>query len=81
MEGKRRQFSREFKGESVRLGIRPEQLREWRGQVKRMKPRVGVASAEAEELQRPAHSLSPDGPFPLCDNRATTNALAGGVFH
>lgn len=66
MAGKRRQFSREFKEEAVRLitesgrpltviarelGIRPEQLREWRGQVKR-KPAVGPASAEAAELER-----------------------------
>lgn len=64
MAGKRRQFSREFKEEAVRLvvesgrplsviarelGIRPEQLREWRGQVRRLKPAV---PAEAEELQR-----------------------------
>jgi transposase len=64
MPGKRRQFSREFKEEAVRLvvesgrplsviarelGIRPEQLREWRGQVRRPRPAV---PAEAEELQR-----------------------------
>ena len=64
MPGKRRQFSREFKEEAVRLvvesgrplsviarelGIRPEQLREWRGQVRRPKPTV---PAEAAELQR-----------------------------
>lgn len=64
MPGKRRQFSREFKEEAVRLvvesgrplsviarelGIRPEQLREWRGQVRRPRPAV---PAEAEELRR-----------------------------
>ena len=67
MPGKRRQFSREFKEEAVRLvgesgrplsviarelGIRPEQLREWRGQVRRAKPVIGSASTEAEEVQR-----------------------------
>jgi transposase len=67
MAAKRRQFSREFKEEAVRLiiesgrpltvvarelGIRPEQLREWRGQVKRVKPAVGPPSAEAAELER-----------------------------
>jgi transposase len=66
MPGKRRQFSREFKEEAVRLvvesgrplsviarelGIRPEQLREWRGQVKRPTPAV-PANAAAEELRR-----------------------------
>jgi transposase len=67
MAGKRRQFSREFKEEAVRLitesgrpltviarelGIRPEQLREWRGHVKRMKPTAGPTSPEAAELER-----------------------------
>ena len=67
MPGKRRQFSREFKEEAVRLvaesgrpltviarelGIRPEQLREWRGQVRKTKPVVVPATSDAEELRR-----------------------------
>jgi len=66
MPGKRRQFSREFKVEAVRvlaesgrrlsevareLGIRPEQLREWRRQFGTETPSA-PASAETEELRR-----------------------------
>ncbi len=66
MPGKRRQFSREFKEEAVRLlaesgrplthvarelGLRPEQLREWRQQLGTSAP-VAPAGSEAEELRR-----------------------------
>ncbi len=66
MPGKRRQFSREFKEEAVRLlaesgrplthvarelALRPEQLREWRRQFG-TSTRAAPASAEAEELRR-----------------------------
>ena len=66
MPGKRRQFSREFKVEAVRvltesgrrlsevareLGIRPEQLREWSRHVGAETP-ASPASAESEELRR-----------------------------
>jgi len=66
MPGKRRQFSREFKVEAVRvlaesgrrlsevareLGIRPEQLREWRRQFGTETP-APPASAETDELRR-----------------------------
>ena len=66
MPGKRRQFSREFKEEAVRLlaesgrplthvarelALRPEQLREWRRQFG-TRTSVAPASSEAEELRR-----------------------------
>jgi transposase len=66
MRGKRRQFSREFKMEAVRvlaesgrplsqvareLALRPEQLREWRRQLGTETP-VAPASTETEELRR-----------------------------
>jgi transposase len=66
MPGKRRQFSREFKEEAVRLlaesgrplthvarelALRPEQLREWRRQFGTTPP-AAPASSEAEELRR-----------------------------
>src|SRR6266540_2220644 len=66
MPGKRRQFSREFKEEAVRLlaesgrplthvarelALRPEQLREWRRQFGTRTP-AAPASTEAEELRR-----------------------------
>lgn len=66
MRGKRRQFSREFKVEAVRvlaesgrplsqvareLALRPEQLREWRRQLGSEAP-TGPVSAETEELRR-----------------------------
>jgi len=66
MPGKRRQYSREFKEEAVRLlaesgrplthvarelALRPEQLREWRRQVGTSTP-AAPASSEAEELRR-----------------------------
>jgi len=66
MPGKRRQFSREFKEEAVRLlaesgrplthvarelALRPEQLREWRHQFGKKGPAVSTSS-EAEELRR-----------------------------
>lgn len=65
MPGKRRQFSREFKEEAVRLlaesgrplthvarelALRPEQLREWRRQFGTKMPTP--ASSEAAELRR-----------------------------
>jgi transposase len=66
MSGKRRQFSREFKQEAVRLAtesgrplthlarelsIRTEQLRRWRRQLGEMKP-VAAPGADGEELRR-----------------------------
>jgi transposase len=66
MPGKRRQFSREFKEEAVRLlaesgrpvthvarelALRPEQLREWRHQFGKTGP-AAPASSQAEELRR-----------------------------
>lgn len=66
MSAKRRQFTREFKQEAVRLlaesgrppsqvarelGLRPEQLREWRRQFGTRAP-AAPASLEAEELRR-----------------------------
>lgn len=66
MPGKRRQFSREFKEEAVRLlaesgrplthvarelALRPEQLREWRRQFGTQGPATPTSS-EAEELRR-----------------------------
>ncbi len=66
MPGKRRQFSREFKEEAVRvlaesgrplsevareLTIRPGQLREWRRQVGTVTP-VAPAGGEATEVRR-----------------------------
>jgi len=66
MPGKRRQFSREFKEEAVRvlaesgrplaqvareLGLRPEQLREWRRQIGPT-PSAAPAGSEAEEVRR-----------------------------
>jgi transposase len=66
MPGKRRQFSREFKVEAVRvletsgrpvsqvareLELRPEQLREWRRQLGTA-TRTAPASPESEELRR-----------------------------
>jgi transposase len=66
MSGKRRQFSREFKEEAVRLvaesgrplahvarelALRPEQLREWRRQVGPTTP-ASPTSSEAAELRR-----------------------------
>lgn len=66
MPAKRRQFSREFKEEAVRLlaesgrplthvarelALRPEQLREWRRQFGTSAP-APPPSSEAEELRR-----------------------------
>lgn len=66
MPGKRRQFSREFKEEAVRvlaesgrplsqvareLALRPEQLREWRRLLGTATPAAPV-SAETEEVRR-----------------------------
>src|SRR5260370_14969269 len=66
MPGKRRQFSREFKEEAVRvlaesgrplthvareLALRPEQLREWLRQFGTSTP-AAPASSETEELRR-----------------------------
>ncbi len=66
MPGKRRQFSREFKEEAVRLWaesgrplaqiareltVRTEQLRRWRRQLGTVKPDRAMGS-EAEELRR-----------------------------
>ncbi len=66
MPGKRRQFSREFKEEAVRLlaesgrplthvarelALRPEQLREWRRQFGTSTP-AAPASSEVEEVRR-----------------------------
>src|SRR2546428_10191371 len=76
MPGKRRQFSREFKEEAVRvlaesgrplthvareLALRPEQLREWRRQFGTSTP-VAPASSEAEELRRSRRGAQPDAP-------------------
>ena len=66
MPGKRRQFSREFKQEAVRLlaesgrplthiarelAIRAEQLRKWRRQLGEAKPAAAVGT-DADELRR-----------------------------
>lgn len=66
MPGKRRQFSREFKEEAVRvlaesgrplsqvareLALRPEQLREWRRLFATATP-TGPGSGETDELRR-----------------------------
>ncbi len=68
MPGKRRQFSREFKEEAVRLWadsgrplaqiareltVRTEQLRRWRRLLGAVKPdRTGAQETEAQELRR-----------------------------